>query len=124
MGLIVNKPAPDLRFADLLKQLEIPMGPEAAQAPVHFGGPVQHGRGFVLHSRDYSAPGASLAVNDAFAMTATLDVLQDMARGAGPERAMASPGFSAPRGRWCVRVDRSHVQKFGMTTLSERVQQH
>ena len=94
MGLIVNKPAPDLRFADLLKQLEIPMGPAAEQAPVHFGGPVQHGRGFVLHSRDYSVPGASLAVNDAFAMTATLDVLQDMARGAGPERAILALGYS------------------------------
>lgn len=94
MGLIVNKPAPDLRFADLLKQLKIESGPATADTRVHFGGPVEHGRGFVLHTGEYAVPGASLKVNEAFAMTATVDILQDMARGVGPERAILALGYS------------------------------
>ena len=53
MGLIVNKPTPELEFSALLEQLEIDPGPAARQIRVHFGGPVEHGRGFVLHSNDY-----------------------------------------------------------------------
>jgi putative transcriptional regulator len=94
MGLIVNKPAAELRFADLLRQLKIPVGPELAETRVHFGGPVEHGRGFVLHSADYAIRGASLAVGPDFAMTATVDILQDMARGAGPSRAILALGYS------------------------------
>jgi putative transcriptional regulator len=94
MGLIVNKPAPELRFADLLRQLKIPVGRELADTRVHFGGPVEHGRGFVLHSSDYALEGASLKVNATFAMTATIDILQDIARGAGPERAILALGYS------------------------------
>ncbi len=94
MGLIVNKPAPDLRFRDLLKQLGIESRTEVGEIRVHFGGPVEHGRGFVLHSADYQVGGASLRVSDRFAMTATLDVLQDMARGTGPERALMALGYS------------------------------
>ncbi len=94
MGLIVNKPAPELRFADLLRQLKIPIGPELGEARVHFGGPVEHGRGFVLHSADYAVAQASLKVNASFAMTATIDILQDIARGAGPARAILALGYS------------------------------
>jgi putative transcriptional regulator len=94
MGLIVNKPAPELKFADLLRQLKIPVGPASAEARVHFGGPVEHGRGFVLHSADYAVAGASLQVDATFAMTATIDILQDMARGAGPARAILALGYS------------------------------
>ena len=54
MGLIVNKPAPELSFADLLAQLKIQASADLADTPVHFGGPVEHGRGFVLHSAEYS----------------------------------------------------------------------
>jgi putative transcriptional regulator len=94
MGLIVNKPAPELSFADLLRQLKIPSGADLGREPVHFGGPVEHGRGFVLHSAEYSVEGASLRVNDAFAMTATIDILQDMARGEGPKRALLALGYA------------------------------
>lgn len=94
MGLIVNKPAQELRFRDLLKQLGIEASADVGGIRVHFGGPVEHGRGFVLHSADYDADGASLRVSPSFAMTATLDVLQDMARGAGPARALLALGYS------------------------------
>lgn len=94
MGLIVNKPAPDLRFADLLEQLRIPAEAELPETRVHFGGPVEHGRGFVLHSGDYEVDGASLRVNADFAMTATVDILRDIARGKGPARALLALGYS------------------------------
>ena len=94
MGLIINKPAPELRFRDLLRQLKIESSVDVNAVRVHFGGPVEHGRGFVLHSADYRVEGSSLAVSGSFAMTATLDVLQDMARGAGPERALLALGYS------------------------------
>lgn len=94
MGLIVNKPAPELKFSDLLRQLKIDPGAGMNDIRVHFGGPVEHGRGFVLHSADYAVEGASLAVNPAFAMTATIDVLQDMSRGAGPAQAILALGYS------------------------------
>ena len=94
MGLIVNKPAPDLSFADLLAQLKIPASVELADTRVHFGGPVEHGRGFVLHSAEYSVQESSLSVTPDFAMTATVDILQDMARGAGPARSLLALGYA------------------------------
>ncbi|MBQ1203725.1 MAG: YqgE/AlgH family protein, partial [Loktanella sp.] len=55
MGLIVNKPQPQIRFADLLDQMDLPHGAETPDIRVHFGGPVESGRGFVLHSTDYQS---------------------------------------------------------------------
>jgi putative transcriptional regulator len=94
MGLIVNKPAPDLSFADLLAQLKIPAAIDLKQTRVHFGGPVEHGRGFVLHTADYSISESSLDVGPDFAMTATVDILQDMARGRGPAQALLALGYA------------------------------
>ena len=94
MGLIVNKPAPELSFADLLAQLKIEASVDLEGTRVHFGGPVEHGRGFVLHSAEYSAEDSSLSVTPEFAMTATVDILQDIARGEGPERALLALGYA------------------------------
>jgi putative transcriptional regulator len=94
MGLIVNKPAADLRVKDLLSQLKIEVQTATADARVHFGGPVEHGRGFVLHSAEYAVEGSTLRVSPAFAMTATVDILQDMARGEGPEQSLLALGYS------------------------------
>ena len=94
MGLIVNKPAPDLRFSDLLEQLRIPAATELPETRVHFGGPVEHGRGFVLHSGEYHVEGSSLRVNGDFAMTATVEILRDIAKGQGPRRALLALGYS------------------------------
>ena len=94
MVLIINKPAPDLDFTDLLKQLNIEPKSDVGGTPVHFGGPVEHARGFVLHSGEYDAEGASLKVGPAFSMTATVDVLQDMAKGQGPVQALLALGYS------------------------------
>ncbi len=94
MGLIVNKPAPGIQMDDLLEQLSIPKGDGSRDVIVHFGGPVEHGRGFVLHSGDYATGDSTLKVDDRFGMTATLDILQDMATGAGPEHRILALGYS------------------------------
>ena len=95
MGLIVNKPIPDLAFSDLLTQLKIDRPDRtSSDIRVHFGGPVEHGRGFVLHSGDYDASGSTLNVAPDYGMTATLDILHDIAHGDGPDRAFLALGYS------------------------------
>lgn len=94
MGLIVNKPAEDLTFPDLLQQLAIHRAPEGRDIRVHMGGPVDRGRGFVLHSSDWQAGKATLKVPGGYGMTATLDILEALAKGGGPERAFLALGYS------------------------------
>ncbi len=94
MGLIVNQPALDLAFGDLLDQLEIDAADETLPTQIHVGGPVEHGRGFVLHSADYALEDATLRVDDRFGMTATLEILEDMALRRGPGRALLALGYS------------------------------
>ncbi len=94
MGIVVNKPTDDLRLRDLLEQLSIDIGADARDMPVHFGGPVEHGRGFVLHEHGYHSAISTMDVNDDFAMTATLDILEDMADGRGPERVVMALGYA------------------------------
>ena len=94
MGLIVNKPARDLGFAELLEQVGVTPGPEAEGFPVHFGGPVEMGRGFVLHSDDWEAPGATQPLPGGLALTATIDILRDIAVGKGPRKAVLALGYA------------------------------
>lgn len=95
MGLIVNKIAADLNLKDLLEQLDIAApDPERINMAIHFGGPVEMSRGFVLHSADYDSNLHSKRVRHDFAMTATLDVLEDIVMGRGPERALLMLGYA------------------------------
>ncbi|HBQ36883.1 MAG TPA: YqgE/AlgH family protein [Rhodobacteraceae bacterium] len=94
MGLIVNKPTPEVTFAKLIEQLSIEAGENMPKAPIYFGGPVEIGRGFVLHSTDYCHSDITLAVDDDFGMTATRDVLADLANGSGPKSALLALGYS------------------------------
>ena len=97
MGLIVNKRADDLKLKDLFGRLGIPIGDgpgELARAPVHYGGPVEMGRGFVLHSSDYHSDDATMQIDDATSMTATLDILHAMATHRGPNRAIIALGYA------------------------------
>ncbi len=94
MGLIINKPATDLEFTDLLEQLQITPAQSFRPIEVHFGGPVEHGRGFVLHSKDYIAEDSTLEVNDEFGMTATLDILEDISQGNGPNACILALGYA------------------------------
>lgn len=88
MGLIVNKPAPDMRLAPLLDELGIPHGSKLPDVRVHVGGPVEHGRGFVLHSRDVPGGEGTLKIDDDIAMTATRDILERIAEGRGPKSSL------------------------------------
>jgi len=94
MGLIVNKPVPDMALGDLLDQLDLQANGPAHTATVHFGGPVETARGFVLHSPDYQSGLKTLNVADQFGMTATIDVLEAIANGEGPERAQVMLGYA------------------------------
>ncbi len=112
MGLIVNKPAAELRFTDLLEQLGIKAGPTSIITNVHFGGPVEHGRGFVLHSPEYAVDDSSLKVSPDFSMTATIDILRDIASGAGPDRALLALGYAG----WAPGQLESEIQANGWLT--------
>ncbi|HHB80856.1 MAG TPA: DUF179 domain-containing protein [Aliiroseovarius sp.] len=94
MGLVVNKPASDINLGDLLQQLDIPGGADSSGQPIFYGGPVEIGRGFVLHSSEYGIESGTLEVNDSFAMTATKEVLEDIAAGHGPRVALPALGYA------------------------------
>ena len=94
MGLIVNKPTQDVTLSQLLEQLSIQPRSDIRGVPVHYGGPVEQGRGFVLHSPDYVSAVTTLQVNDRFSMTATLDVLEEIAAGMGPARRLLLLGYA------------------------------
>ena len=94
MGLIVNKPMPQLSFIDLLEQLEIKTERLRGTLPIHYGGPVETGHGFVLHSMDYTLPDATLKVSNGVGLTATIDVLKAVARGSGPSHAFLALGYA------------------------------
>ena len=95
MGIIINKPVPELRFGDLLEQLGIPKPEKGTRdIRVHFGGPVEGGRGFVLHSSDYESEGGTMRIDDEVSMTATLDILRQIAAGDGPRSSMLALGYA------------------------------
>src|SRR5262249_56145475 len=64
---------------------------------VHVGGPVETGRGFVLHSSDYYAADSTLAIDETVSLTATVDILKAMATGRGPGRAILALGYAGWR---------------------------
>lgn len=94
MGIIINKRVEEVSFSGLLEHLNIPRAPEGRDIAVHFGGPVERGRGFVLHSRDYRGGAATMKIEGGYGMTATLDVLEALARGDGPHKALLALGYS------------------------------
>lgn len=94
MGLMVNKSNIDLDMPTLLAQLDIDASADLSSHRVHFGGPVELGRGFVLHSSDYATESATLEVSDEIHMTATLDVLEDIGHGRGPSVWMMALGYA------------------------------
>lgn len=94
MGLIVNKPPGDVHLGQVMEQLDITASDDVARRPLHFGGPVETGRGFVLHGDDYDSALHSLRVVPGLCMTATIDVLEDIAKGDGPAQSLVCLGYS------------------------------
>ena len=93
MGLVVNREITSLSFINLLKQLNIDAKSDLEGVQLRFGGPVETGRGFVLHSNDYYQDGTFI-VNDTTSLTASKDIIQDVALGNGPKRFLLTLGYS------------------------------
>ena len=100
MGLVVNQQHDDMRFADILEELKLGEHDQIIRLPrevrdrsVLRGGPVERGRGFVLHTPDYFRDGNSYSVSDQICLTATLDVLKAIAFGEAPSKALFALGY-------------------------------
>lgn len=101
MGLIINHPAENITFETLLDRLDlvstsdpIIMPEEVAGQSVFIGGPVETGRGFVLHSSDYYADDSTLEIDDHTSLTATIDILKAIASGKGPDQSILALGYA------------------------------
>ena len=101
MGIVVNQRASNINFAELLVQLDvvpaaelIQLPPKAGDLQVLKGGPVETGRGFVLHSADFFIENSTLPIDDGICLTATLDILKAIARGDGPDNAVLALGYA------------------------------
>jgi putative transcriptional regulator len=101
MGIVVNQPAPDINFPDLLVKLDVIPAAERIQLPrragtikVLKGGPVETQRGFVLHSADFFIENSTLPIAEGICLTATIDILKAIARGDGPASAILALGYA------------------------------
>ena len=101
MGIVVNRRSKRLNFPDLLVQLDVIAEKDAILLPptvdavqVLRGGPVEKGRGFVLHSADFQLDAATLPIEGGVCLTATIDILRAIATGAGPRKAVLALGYA------------------------------
>ncbi|MEN8831131.1 MAG: YqgE/AlgH family protein [Pacificibacter sp.] len=94
MGLIINKVSARISATDVFEQLDIEADAAMPNLDVCYGGPVEMARGFVLHSADYVDGDASLPVNEGFTMTASKDILRDIAAGRGPSQRLLCLGYA------------------------------
>src|SRR3984885_12708721 len=93
MGLVINKTIDALTLDELYAHLNIEPARLEAPRPVHFRGPGDPRRGFVLHSPDYHED-ATLGIGDEFAMTATLEILRAIGKGEGPRQSLLALGYA------------------------------
>ncbi len=112
MGLVINRLFGEADFSMLLRQLSLDPPPSAPDVPVQFGGPVEMGRGFILHSSDYVREGTT-QIDDRIAVTASLEIVQDIAQGKGPERLLLALGYSG----WGTGQLEEELRQNGWLTL-------
>jgi len=116
MGIVVNQRAGNIKFPDLLVQLEVIPASERIELPTRAedvkvlkGGPVETGRGFVLHSADYFKAESTLPIDESVCLTATIDILRDIAKGTGPDKALLALGYAG----WAPGQLESEIQANG-----------
>lgn len=100
MGLIINQVLPDLNFPDILSEMGLAADDKLIELPASIqdravlrGGPVEKGRGFVLHSPDYEGSDTTISVDETVCLTATTDILKDIVFGHGPEQSLFVLGY-------------------------------
>jgi putative transcriptional regulator len=121
MGIVVNKPAADLNFPDLLVQLDIIPEADRIRLPkrvgrieVLMGGPVETGRGFVLHTPDFYIDNSTLPIDEGMCLTATTDILRAIAKGEGPHNAVLALGYAG----WSAGQLETEIQANGWLNCS------
>lgn len=100
MGIIINQRASHIDFPALLDRLGLAVQAETrpedfSARPVHVGGPVETGRGFVLHTADYIASDSTLQIDNTVCLTATIDILKAIAGGSGPHQSILALGYAS-----------------------------
>lgn len=106
MGLVINKPTEKFKLKELLEQINIPVKASFQDQDIYYGGPVEMGRGFILHSCDVMAKG-SFIIAENIALSATTDILKKVGAGKGPQKILCTLGYAG----WSAGQLEQEIQK-------------